>query len=76
MQFFQKDGKVTDQRSVIALGTRLGALRELFLLHGSYAPKEAKEAASFGVKVVVLDMPRPNRTIQAEVVSRGTSDED
>ncbi len=47
--------------NVAALGIRLGALRELFLLHGSYAPRDPKEAAQFGVKVVVMDLPRPPR---------------
>jgi hypothetical protein len=32
---------------------------ELFLLHGSYAPRDPKEAEQFGIKVVVVDIPRP-----------------
>jgi hypothetical protein len=34
--FFQKNGKVTATRKVEALAIRLTALKELFLLHGSY----------------------------------------
>jgi hypothetical protein len=37
----------------------LNALKELFLLHGTYAPRDPKEAAQFGVKVIVVDVPRP-----------------
>ena len=59
--FFQKDGKVKQKVQVEALEIRLSALRECFLLHGSYAPRDPKEAAQFGVKVVVMDMPRPPR---------------
>lgn len=47
--------------NVAALAIRLAAVRELFLLHGSYAPRDPKEAAQFGVKVVVMDLPRPPR---------------
>ena len=57
--FFQKNGKVTATRKVEALAIRLNALKELFLLHGSYAPRDPKEAEHFGVKVIVVDMPRP-----------------
>jgi hypothetical protein len=59
--FFQKDGKVKQKVQVEALEIRLSALRECFLLHGSYAPCDPMEAAQFGVKVVVMDMPRPPR---------------
>ena len=47
-------------------GTQMRALEQSFLIHGSYAPRDPKEAATFGVKVVVLDMPRPHRTITVE----------
>jgi hypothetical protein len=48
-------------RKVEALAIRLNALKELFLLHGSYAPRDPKEAEQFGIKVVVVDIPRPPR---------------
>ena len=41
---------------------RLNALDKAFLLHGSYAPRDPKEAAQFGVKVIIQDIrgvPRP-----------------
>jgi len=40
---------------------QLNALDKAFLLHGSYAPRDPKEAAQFGVQVIVNDMPRPHR---------------
>jgi hypothetical protein len=43
--FFQKNGKVTATRKVEALAIRLNALKELFLLHGSYAPRCCSPAA-------------------------------
>jgi hypothetical protein len=47
------------RRKVEALAIRLNALKELFLLHGSYAPRDPKEGAQFGNMVVVVDIPRP-----------------
>jgi CCR4-NOT transcriptional regulation complex NOT5 subunit len=57
--FFQKNGKVTATRKVEALAIRLNALKELFLLHGSYAPRDPRAAEQFGNMVVVVDIPRP-----------------
>jgi hypothetical protein len=54
--------------NVAALGIRHSALRTAFELHGSYAPRDPKEAAQFGVKVIVLDMPRPPRHQQNAVI--------
>ncbi len=59
--FTQFKGKFKDQRQVAALTVRLNALREAFRLHGSYAPRDPKEAEQFGIKVVVVDIPRPPR---------------
>jgi hypothetical protein len=59
--FFQKDGKVEQRVNVAALGIRLSSLRTAFELHGSYAPKDPKEAAQFGNTVVIVDIPRPPR---------------
>jgi hypothetical protein len=47
------------QINVQALGIRHAALRTAFELHGSYAPKDPKEAAQFGVKIVQVDIVRP-----------------
>jgi hypothetical protein len=69
-KFFQKDGKVKQKVNVADNGIRLSALRTAFELHRSYPPRDPKEAATFGVKVVVMDMPRPNRYIE-DMVSSG-----
>ena len=58
-KFFAHEGKVISQREVAALKTRLNALDIAFRLRGSYAPKDPAEAAQFGVKVIVIDIPRP-----------------
>jgi hypothetical protein len=60
--FAQKDGKFTDKRTVDALETQIRALDMALLLHGSYAPRDPKEAAQYGVKVIVTNIrgtPRP-----------------
>lgn len=40
---------------------QLRAMEQAFLLHGSYAPRDPKEAAQFGVKVVVMNVRGPAR---------------
>jgi hypothetical protein len=57
--FFQKDGKVKQRVNVAALGIRLSSLRTALELHGSYAPKDPKDAAQYGVKIIRVDIPRP-----------------
>jgi hypothetical protein len=57
--FFQKDGQPTAKRDVIAWGPRLTALKEAFLLQGSYAPRDPREAAQYGVKIIIADIPGP-----------------
>ena len=39
------------------------ALDTMLKMHGAYAPKDPKEAAPFGVKVIVVDIPRPQRGV-------------
>ncbi len=71
--FFQRDGKITQRAKIAALEIRLAALKELFLLHGSYAPRDPKEAAQFGIKVIVVDIPGPAReTINITPKPNGT----
>ncbi len=60
--FAQKDGKFTDKRAVDAPDapeTQIKALDMAFLLHGSYAPRDPKEAAQYGVRIIRNDIPRP-----------------
>jgi len=45
--------------NVAALGIRHTALDTAFKLRGSYAPRDPKKAEQFGIKVVVVDIPRP-----------------
>jgi hypothetical protein len=54
--FAQKEGKFTDKRTVDALEIQIRALDLALQLHGSYAPRDPKEAAQFGVKVIVNDL--------------------
>ncbi len=54
---FFKDG--SKRINVEALGIRHAALRTAFELHGSYAPRDPKEAAQYAVKIIRVDIPRP-----------------
>ena len=58
-RFAQDDGKFSDYIDVENLDVRDRALDKAFRLHGAYAPKDPKEAAHFGAKVVIVDIPRP-----------------
>jgi hypothetical protein len=58
---FFNEGKT--RINVAALSIRHAALRTAFELHGSYAPRDPKEAAQFGVRVVVMDGPRPHKML-------------
>jgi hypothetical protein len=58
---FFKEGK--RRINVPALGIRHTALDTAFKLRGSYAPRDPAEAAQFGIKVVVVDIPRPPKMI-------------
>ena len=62
-KFFAHEGKVISQRDVAALNTRLNALDMAFRLRGSYAPKDPAETAQFGVKVIIVDAPRPRHDL-------------
>ena len=77
--FFQKDGKVKGSRKTDALEIQTRALEMAFQLHGSYAPRDPKEAEQFGIKVVVVDMPRPPKhhpAIDVEPSGNGKSPTD
>ena len=54
-----EQGEVHRQAGSDCLGPRLTALKETFLLHGSYAPRDPKEAAQYGVKIIIADTPGP-----------------
>jgi len=52
-------GEFTDHVELEDHDTQLKAIDMMLRMHGAYAPKDPKEAAHFGVKVVVIDVPRP-----------------
>jgi hypothetical protein len=54
-----RNGEFTDYVELENHDTQLKALDIAFRLHGAYAPKDPKDAAQFGVKVVIIDVPRP-----------------
>ena len=54
---FSKDG--AKRINVEALTILHAALRTAFELHGSYAPRDPKEAAQYGVRIIRVDIPRP-----------------
>ena len=59
VHYFQKDGEVTDIQLSEDLPTQMDAIHKIFQLHGSYAPKDPKEAAQYGVRIIHVDIPRP-----------------
>ena len=63
---FFKDGD--KPISVAALAIRHAALDTAFKLRGSYAPRNPKETEQFGVKVIIMDMPRPPQHPQNQIV--------
>jgi hypothetical protein len=63
-KFAQDDGEFSDSVDVENLDVRDRALDKAFRLHGAYAPRDAEAAtANIGVKVIVLDVSRPQRGV-------------
>jgi hypothetical protein len=62
-KFFQRRGKVTGKRVVIDNDARLKALDMAFKLRGSFSETDPRLAGPEGVKVIIMDMPRPPRPI-------------
>jgi terminase small subunit-like protein len=61
-KYFQHHGRVNQKRQVADNDARLRALDVALRLRGSYAPKGSEAAEGVGVKVLVLDIPRPERS--------------
>jgi hypothetical protein len=59
-KFFHK-GKIIESRAVPDHHTRLMALDMVFRLMGAYASNESVTSARAGVKVVIVDVPGPQR---------------
>lgn len=60
-KFFQHKGRIRSKREVIAWGPRKEGLDMAFKLKGSYSAKPEGDV-NVGVKVVVLDIGRPDRS--------------
>lgn len=60
-KFATLDGELSDYVEVEDNAVRMQAVDRAFRLHGAYAPLDQREAAQFGVKVVIIDVPRPQR---------------
>jgi len=56
-------GEFTDHVELEDHDTQLKAIDMMLRMHGAYAPKDPKEAAQFGVKVVIIDVPRPQHGV-------------
>jgi hypothetical protein len=61
-KYFQHHGKVKQKRQVADNDARLRALDVALRLRGSYAPKGPEAAEAVRVRVLVLDVPRPDRS--------------
>ena len=61
VHYFPKDGEIVVQLSE-DLDIQMQAIHRIFQLRGSYAPKDPKEAARYGVKIIKIDIPRPADT--------------
>jgi hypothetical protein len=57
------DGKFTDFVDLEDHGTQMQAIDTMLKMHGAYAPKDPRELAQFGVKVVIIDVPRPQHGV-------------
>ena len=62
-KFAQHEGKFTDRVEVNALAIQLGAMRTALELLNAFPPKDPQLAAQVGIEVVVLDVPRPDRSM-------------
>jgi len=61
-KFAQKDGEFTDSVEVELPGIRLGATRTALELLNAFPPKDPILAGQVGVNVVIIDVPRPDRS--------------
>jgi hypothetical protein len=70
-KFFAHEGKVISRRKVDDCGTQMRASENMLEMHGAYTPRDPAEAAQFGVKVVVIDIPRPQSGVWMPDVGPG-----
>ena len=62
-KYFQRQGRVEQKREVADNDARLKALDMAFKLKGAYTSADSKPDASQGVRLIVLDIPRPSRPL-------------
>lgn len=74
-RFFQHRGKVTGKRVVTDNDARLKALDMAFKLRGSFVQENPKLAEATGVKVIIMDAPRPPRLVAAAASTQLSSPE-
>jgi hypothetical protein len=74
-RFFQHGGKVTGKRIVADNDARLRALDMALRLRGSFAAADPKLAEPAGVKVIIMDSPRPPRLVAAAASTQLSSPE-
>lgn len=70
---FQHEGEVTDYVELADNGTRLRATNMALELHGAYPTEQEKQQGSLGVEVVVIDVPRPDRSTVGVKVTATTA---
>jgi len=58
-KFATDEGEFTDFVEMEDNAAQLNAIDKMLRMHGAYAPTDPREAAQFGVKVVIIDVPRP-----------------
>lgn len=67
-EFAKFEGRITDEREVVAWSPRLTALDIAFNLKGSYAPKNVQAAAmNVGVKVIIEHIGTQNQVTAAAI---------
>jgi len=71
IKFAQDDGEFSDYVEVDALDIQDRAIDKFLRLHGAYAPKDPETAAQVGVKVIIMDMPRPQMDLVMDDVKPG-----
>jgi hypothetical protein len=74
-KFFQHGGRVTGKQIVADNDARLRALDMALRLRGSFAAADPKLAQLSGVKVIIMDAPRPPRLVAAAASTQLSSPE-
>lgn len=62
-KFAQYEGEFTDSVDLEDNGIRLGATRTALQLLNAFPEKDMEKAAQYGVRAIVVDIPRPDRSM-------------